>query len=124
MTPQLAAYIYALALMAPRTLQIALVFGAPWGFLTMGGMYPARLPARGRVLACVQIAIQLLMLWVVLGHAGLLEGRPPSWAIWCVLAVTLLSAVANWATPSPWERRLWGPITVVLLASVLGVMFL
>lgn len=129
MTPEIAAKIYAIAMIPPVVLQIALIFGAPWGHLTMGGKFPGVLPLRVRWIAALQIAVQVTMTLVVWQTAGLpllaiSNLTFPDWAIWIVLALTVLSCIGNWATPSRMERYLWGPTTLVLLGCVIGVIVL
>ncbi len=97
--------------------QLALALGAPWGDLAMGGRFPGRLPPRIRPLCLVQIVLLMGMATIVDARAGLIL---PSWhksvatLAWGVVA---FSAFANFATPSPGERRLWGPVSLVLLVT-------
>ena len=71
--------------------QAAIALGAPWGVYTQGGGTSGQLPAGGRVIAVVSIAILALL------AAGLL----------------------NMATPSEDERMLWAPVSVALAAGSL-----
>jgi hypothetical protein len=41
--------------------------------------------------------------------------------IWVVVGVTLVGVALNAATPSPWERVLWLPVTFALAACALVV---
>jgi hypothetical protein len=54
---------------------------------------------------------------VVLGRAGLLGWAPTAWAAWGTLAFSALAVLANAVTPSAAERRIWLPITVLMLGS-------
>ncbi|MGV6849897.1 MAG: hypothetical protein ACWA5A_16115 [Marinibacterium sp.] len=98
--------------------QIALALGAPWGHLAMGGQWPGRYPPRLRVLALVQGALLAGMGWAVATRAGLTGAADPaSWPFWGAMAITVLTTVLNLITPSLPERRLWGPVTVVMLIA-------
>jgi hypothetical protein len=50
-----------------------------------------------------------------------------SWApqsrglVWVVVAYCAIGVLANAATPSPWERRIWLPVVAAMLASCLVV---
>jgi hypothetical protein len=48
------AIIYALITVLVVIFQICLTLGAPWGELTMGGVYKGKLPRRFRVFAFIQ----------------------------------------------------------------------
>ena len=64
------------------------------------------------------------MALIVAARAGITDiPAGPDGAFWLVLALTALSAVGNLTTPSPPERRVWGPVTVVMLlcASIVAV---
>ena len=104
--------------------QVALALGAPWGAWAMGGAFPGRYPPRLRVAAIVQALVLVGVALVVLAHAGLLlpaiaEAVP--WLIWLAVTLSAVSLVLNAITPSAGERRLWVPVTVVLLVSSLVV---
>lgn len=100
--------------------QLALAAGAPWGSLAMGGAYPGRLPPAIRAAALVQALLQVGMALVVGARARRIL---PSWyaasrrLIWAVIAVLAIAVVLNAITPSPWERAVWLPISLLMLAS-------
>jgi len=101
--------------------QLALVAGAPWGHLTMGGRWPGRLPREGRAVAAVSAVLMALMAAVMLG----LDGRgwaPPAWAGWLIVGYLVLGTVLHVMTPSRAERRLWLPVILAMLALALVVM--
>jgi hypothetical protein len=116
----IAAALFALLIVLACLFQLALAAGAPWGHLAMGGKYPGRFPPGLRVAAIVQLLVLAALALVVLVRAGFLL---PGWRgasgtlIWLVVAFSAVSALANLATPSRWERALWGPVTLGLLAS-------
>jgi len=122
--PELAGWLYA-GLASPVVLfQFALAFGAPWGAVAMGGRYPGSFPHHMRGAAVVQGVFIGAMAAVVLVRAGLVSSP---WfdvsrsLVWVVVAFAVLSMVLNLTTPSKWERRLWGPITVLMLISSFAV---
>ncbi len=102
--------------------QSALAAGAPWGHLAMGGRWPGRFPAALRAGAVVQAGLAALMSAVVAQRAGLIAPVFPVVAIWPVLGLSLLGAVLNLITPSLPERRLWGPVSVAMLACVIATL--
>lgn len=101
--------------------QIALALGAPWGHLAMGGRWPRRLPPGPRIAALVQAGLMAAMARIVAGAGGVLAPFGPDWLIWVVVAVTGLSALANNVTPSRGERRLWGPVALVMVLAAIWV---
>jgi hypothetical protein len=103
--------------------QIALAAGAPWGHLAMGGRWAGQLPTALRGLALMQAGLMALMARIVLGQAGMLPMLGPGWLIWPIVAVSALAVLANLATPSRAERRLWSPVALAMLACVLAVGF-
>ena len=59
-------------------------------------------------------------IWTVLVHAQVIAtGRRARgiarWSIWGFAALFSLSALANFASSSPWERFGWAPFAVVLV---------
>ena len=109
------ALIYAAVCLGVICFQVALVFGAPWGRVTQGGTHAGKLPVSGRIVAGLSILVLAGMALAVLSATG---GWPhwPRWVSWAALAVQSVSMLLNWITPSRPERRLWAPITSVMLA--------
>lgn len=104
--------------------QVALALGAPWGAYAMGGAFPGRYPPAMRVAALVQAGLLALIAVVVLSAAGvvapsLAEAFP--WLIWVVVVLMALGVVLNAISRSAGERRIWVPVTVVLLVASLVV---
>jgi len=124
MIDQTFAYAYTGLAALPVAMQLALAAGAPLGRYTVGGRYPGRLPPAWRALALVQAALLAAMALTVLDRAGLLGLGLPGWAVWPVLALTLLTTLANLVTPSRPERLLWGPVTVAMSLSLIGLIAL
>ncbi|WP_424932094.1 hypothetical protein [Amaricoccus macauensis] len=116
------AFAYACACVGVIGFQIALIAGAPWGHLTQGGQHEGPLSTVGRVAAFISIFIVMAMAFGILSGAGLWP-HWPRWTQWTALAVQVLSCVLNWITPSKPERRLWGPLTSILLALAAVVVF-
>lgn len=114
MTEPVLALTYAGLAVLPVAMHLALAGGAPLGRFTLGGRFPGRLPGRWRGLAVVQAAVLVAMALAVLDRGGLIAAGLPNWSIWSVLGLTLLSTLANLATPSRPERLLWGPVTAAM----------
>lgn len=119
---QIAALAYAGICVLTLLFQAAVIAGAPWGHLTQGGRFEGALPLSGRVAAVVSCAVLVAMGFGILSAAGLWPNWP-GWTGWVVLGLQVLSTGMNWITPSAPERRIWGPVTTVMLALVLCVMF-
>jgi hypothetical protein len=104
--------------------QLALALGVPWGSYAMGGKFPGRFPPAMRGAAVVQGALLCLMAAVVVSRAGLAFQRwspAAAWLIWIVVGLGVVSLVLNTITPSPGERRIWGPVALVMVISSLVV---
>ena len=104
--------------------QVALALGVPWGAYAMGGAFPGRFPPAMRAAALVQAAVIAFLALVVLSTAGLVlpslaEALP--WAVWVVVALSLVAVALNALSRSAGERRIWVPVALVLLASSLTV---
>ncbi|WJM09817.1 hypothetical protein [Paenibacillus sp. PK1-4R] len=100
--------------------QVALAVGVPWGEYAMGGKFPGKYPVSMRFACIFQIAILAFMGIIVLSKAGLLW---PQWsvfaetAIWFIVAYLVLGTILNLITRSVWERRIWAPVTLLMLIS-------
>jgi hypothetical protein len=120
----LAAIVFAVATLGVVPFQIALAAGAPWGAYAMGGAFPGRLPPRMRVAAVIQACILAGVALIVLASAGAIEIALVTslpWLIWAIVALCAVAVVLNAASRSAGERRLWVPVTIVLLVSSLAV---
>jgi len=113
-----AAIAYSILTAGVIVFQCCLIAGAPWGHLTQGGKNTGALPRAGRIAAGISILLLVGMAGGVLSAAGLAPGWP-QWTGWAAVGVQALSTLANWATPSKSERRLWAPITTLLLVLAL-----
>ena len=124
MTPTTLAISYAALAGLPIAMQIALAFGAPMGRFTVGGRFPGRLPGPWRALALVQASLLVAMACAMLDRGGVLRLGLPDVAFWVALALTVLTTIANIATPSRPERLLWGPVTLAMTAAAFGLAML
>jgi hypothetical protein len=119
-----AATVYAVAVLGVIAFQLALAIGAPWGSYAMGGAFPGRFPRPMRIAAVVQAALLAVTIAVVVSRAGLMLATwsdAARWAIWGVVVIAAIGVVLNAASRSAGERRIWVPVTVVMLASALAV---
>jgi len=104
--------------------QIALALGAPWGSYAMGGAFPGRFPPRLRVAAVVQAVLLGVTIAIVLSRAGLALAAwsdAARWLVWVVVALSVVALVLNSISRSAGERRIWVPVTALMLASCLVV---
>ena len=100
--------------------QLALAAGMPWGRLTWGGKFSGTLPVYMRVVALVSAGLLVGFGLIVSIRAGVMfpEWQPMSRTlIWVVVTYCALGVLANAATPSRWERRLWLPVVFGMLVS-------
>jgi hypothetical protein len=104
----------------PMLMHLGVAAGAPLGRFTVGGRFPGRLPPAWRALALVQAALLATMAGAVLARAGL-GASPLAPLFWPAVALTVLSLVANAASPSRPERLLWTPVIALMAAAALGV---
>ncbi len=119
-----AAAAYAIVVAGVIAFQIALALGVPWGSYAMGGAFPGPFPPRLRIAALVQAALLALTIPIVLSRAGLVLpawSEAASWLIWPVIAIAVVALVLNAITPSAGERRIWVPVTLVMVVSSLVV---
>ncbi len=103
-------------------LHLALVFGAPIGFMTMGGRNPGVLPPAARKSSLAQaviLACFILIVWEAAGRVPFMTGS--SWMIWVVVAVSSVSLFANTVTPSHRERYFGVPVSLGFLIGSLLV---
>lgn len=98
--------------------QLSLALGAPFGSAALGGNHEGQLPADLRVVSVLSAAIWVLAAVILMRRAGLRVTRLPSpllrRAAWIVVGVLAVGALLNFASPSPWERFMWGPFSMVL----------
>lgn len=103
---------------------IGLAVGLPWGDYSMGGKFPGKYPPFLRGLAVVQFGLIVFFAGVVLVRAGLVLPQFFEHArvlIWGVIVFRGMGVVANLATATNRVRKLWGPVSVLLVACALVV---
>lgn len=117
---ELCAWIFVVVTLLTILFQLALAFGAPWGEWTLGGRHHGVLPGLWRLVPIVSAAMLMAFAAVVATRAQL---SFPDWyqesrsLIWIVVAYSALGCVANAATRSAKERRLWLPVVCVMLVT-------
>ena len=100
--------------------QISLAAGMPWGSYAMGGKFPGKFPPIMRIASLIQVIILSIIGSIVLIKSGLIF---PDWssftnaAIWFVVAFSVIATVLNLITRSVWERRIWAPISLLMLIT-------
>lgn len=123
MSISLIAHVFSFLMMIIILFQLALVAGLPWGELTLGGKYPGVLPKNRRWIPLVSVLLLLCFAIIVETKAGnlLTDWKKISEiAVWVVVAYCGLGVLANSATPSKWERRIWLPVvTAALICSLI-----
>ena len=99
--------------------QVALALGAPLGRAAWGGTH-VQLPTGLRIASAIAVGFWVLASLVVLERAGFEVSPLPStlvrWGAWILVGLLPLGALMNFASQSPWERFLWGPVALILAA--------
>ena len=116
-----AGYVAAFLLFAVAAFEVALAAGAPLGRAAWGGAnadLSESLRAASGISVVVYIALGLLVLGRV-RHWGVLPSGVFRWGTWIVFALMVAGTIMNWASRSPWERYIQGPIVLVLAVSLL-----
>jgi len=110
------ATIFTVAAALAICLHIALMLGAPIGFMTLGGRNPGVLPTGARVASFVQIVLLIALTAIVLGAADIISSGPAA-LIWGVVAISAVSLILNTITPSKRERCFGVPVGLGLLTG-------
>ncbi len=105
--------------------QISLALGAPLGYAAWSGTHDV-LPPGLRIASAASAAVLVLAALVVLGRAGYWGATVVPfgvfrWGTWALVGAMALSAVANFASSSGWERFLMGPVALLLAILCLVV---
>lgn len=113
----LAAALAAAGFLTIAAFQVALALGAPLGRAAWGGTY-TQLPMELRIASAFAVGIWVLAALIVLRRAGFQLPPLPQAMVhrgtWILVGVTVLGALVNFASPSDWERFLWGPFALIL----------
>lgn len=117
----IAAILFAVTIAGVVAFQIALALGAPWGEYAMGGAVRGRFPPALRAVAVVQAVALAILALIVLGHVGIGPLATAGMPIWVAVATSALAVLLNAASRSGGERRIWVPVSLVLLVSSLVV---
>ena len=116
---RVAAVAASIGFVAIAAFQAALALGAPLGRAAWGGSRPD-LPLELRIASGVAIVVWLLAAMIVLGRIGIEAVSLPDVLLrggtWALVGVLTIGALMNLASLSPWERFLWGPVSVTLTA--------
>ena len=119
-----AAVVAAVGFLAIASFQAALALGAPLGRAAWGGAH-TQLPTRLRIASAFAVVIWLIAALIILGRAGFqVSAMPPAFVrvgTWILVGVLPLGAIMNFASPSSWERFIWGPVALILAALCLLV---
>ena len=98
--------------------QLLLAAGAPLGEAAWGGTTEGRLSTGLRVGSAISLVVYAVSAALILRRAGF---RVPwvSRAVarigsWVLVGLLALGTLANFLSQSPWERFLFGPVTLVL----------
>jgi hypothetical protein len=97
--------------------QAALALGVPLGRAAWGGTR-THLPIGLRIASAVAMVVWVLAAAIVLRRveyqASLIPEPVARWGTWVLVGVLLVGALMNFASTSPWERFLWGPLALLL----------
>ncbi|WP_373231361.1 hypothetical protein [Cohnella sp.] len=100
--------------------QLLLAVGMPWGSYAMGGKFPGKYPPAMRIASFLQSIILTFIASIVLSESGIMY---PDWlsftktAIWFVVSFSVIATILNLITKSVWERRIWAPVSLLLLIT-------
>jgi len=126
MATRVAAWVAAALFFIVAAFQATLVFGAPWGEYTQGGVTSGALVASGRVLAAISCVLLIVMAGAILARAGegplrRLPARVVTVLAWVAMVYAVVAVFLNIITRSAAERALWAPVSIVLLLLVATV---
>jgi hypothetical protein len=121
---QIAAAAAAAGFVAIACFQLALALGAPLGRAAWGGGHVV-LPPGLRIASAVAVAVWVFAALVILGRGEYaISPVSPSisrWGAWALVGLSFLGSLMNFASPSGWERFLWGPVALTLAGLCLVV---
>lgn len=119
-----AAIVFSFIIVLVVLFQCALALGIPWGEYAMGGSVPGKFPPTMRIAALGQGLALIMAGLVVLIQADIVLSDWKGFSdqsIWFVVGLMSISSVLNLITKSKWEKRIWFPVTILLLSTSLLV---
>jgi hypothetical protein len=122
----LAAWLAAAGFVGIGLFQVALALGAPLGRAAWGGANRV-IPPQLRRASAVAAVVWLLAAVVILARAGVLSLPLPEVVVvvgaWALVVLSVLGALVNLASSSPWERFGWAPYaaTMAVLSAVVAL---
>ena len=105
--------------------QALLALGIPLGKMAWGGA-----SAELSISLRISSAIAVILWWMVAAVFGTRAGfwhsewMPLDWAVqatWVVFGLLCANCLLNWASRSPMERNIWGPVTTIMVLSTFGL---
>jgi hypothetical protein len=127
MLETLIAILYLFLLAFTILFQIGLMVKKPWGEWTMGGYIKGVLPTKLRFAAFLSFLILVFFSLVVINKVGLFGANfnfldwSKLWSKFLIIGFNVLAVIANSATRSLKERKLWQPITILMLLCSLAL---
>ncbi len=119
-----AAVAAAVGLVGVSLFQLVLASGTPAGRAAWGGSQASLSPAL-RISSALAAVLLVAAAFIVLGRAGYWAPHGWSgffrWGTWALVPLLALSAVANFASTSSWEKALLGPLALLLSLLCLAV---
>jgi hypothetical protein len=116
-SPTVAATIAAVGFLVIATFQLLLALGAPLGHAAYGGRSAKLSPALRRASA-VAVVLWLLAAVLIFGAGGVVAVPLPDVVLkvgaWALVVLSVLGAIVNLASSSPWERFGWAPFSAAL----------
>ena len=113
----LAATVAAAGFLVIAAFQLALALGAPLGRAAYGGRSAVLSPTLRRASAGA-VVIWLVAAVVMLGRGGVVAVPLPDVVLdvgaWVLVVLSVLGAIVNLASSSPWERFGWAPFSAAL----------
>jgi hypothetical protein len=98
----------------------------PWGEASMGGKFPGKYPPKMRIVSLLNSLVLSFIALVVMVKADILLPQYKSLsnvAIYFVVGFSVVATILNTITPSKIERKIWAPVTAVLLLTSIIVAF-
>jgi hypothetical protein len=113
-----AAVAAAVGLVGVALFQLVLASGASAGRAAWGGSRASLSPALriGSAIAAALIVLGRAGYWAPHGWSGLFR-----WGTWALVPLLALSALANFASKSRWEKAILGPLALLLALLCLAV---